>query len=126
MRLVVQLMLKLNLRHTSIKTSNNGVIILKYSNSRMNCCAISTFFNLVVNICVLTTSFVYSQNCNLTFTGYVFDVDDNTPLEAAVNALPGVEVVRSASKPGLSMVQVVFRDASQLKNSRQLVSERLQ
>ncbi len=84
MRLVVQLMLKLNLRHTSIKTSNNGVIILKYSNSRMNCCAISTFFNLVVNICVLTTSFVYSQNCNLTFTGYVFDVDDNTPLEAAV------------------------------------------
>ena len=43
-----------------------------------------------------------------------------------MNGLPGVEVVRSASKPGLSMVQVVFRDAAQLQNARQLVSERLQ
>lgn len=48
------------------------------------------------------------------------------PIEAAVNGLPGVDVVRSASKPGLSMVQVVFRDASQLQSARQLVSERLQ
>ena len=50
----------------------------------------------------------------------------SAPIEAAVNGLPGVEVVRSASKPGLSMVQVVFRDAAQLQNARQLVSERLQ
>ena len=50
----------------------------------------------------------------------------SAPIEAAVNGLPGVEVVRSASKPGLSMVQVVFRDAAQLQNTRQLVSERLQ
>ncbi|HCA62118.1 MAG TPA: CusA/CzcA family heavy metal efflux RND transporter, partial [Synechococcales bacterium UBA8647] len=50
----------------------------------------------------------------------------SAPIEAAVNGLPGVEVVRSASKPGLSMVQVVFRNASQLQNARQLVSERLQ
>ena len=50
----------------------------------------------------------------------------SAPIEAAVNGLPGVSVVRSASKPGLSMVQVVFRDASQLQNARQLVSERLQ
>ncbi|ABI45299.1 efflux RND transporter permease subunit [Synechococcus sp. CC9311] len=48
------------------------------------------------------------------------------PIEAAVNGLPGVNVVRSASKPGLSMVQVVFRDASKLQSARQLVSERLQ
>ena len=48
------------------------------------------------------------------------------PIEAAVNGLPSVDVVRSASKPGLSMVQVVFRDASQLQSARQLVSERLQ
>ena len=50
----------------------------------------------------------------------------SAPIEAAVNGLPGVDVVRSASKPGLSMVQVVFRDASQLQSARQLVSERLQ
>ena len=50
----------------------------------------------------------------------------SAPIEAAVNGLPGVEVVRSASKPGLSMVQVVFRDSAQLQNARQLVSERLQ
>ena len=50
----------------------------------------------------------------------------SAPIEAAVNGLPGVDVVRSASKPGLSMVQVVFRDAAQLQNARQLVSERLQ
>ena len=48
------------------------------------------------------------------------------PIEVAVNGLAGVDVVRSASKPGLSMVQVVFRDASPLQNARQLVSERLQ
>ena len=50
----------------------------------------------------------------------------SSPIEAAVNGLPAVEVVRSASKPGLSMVQVVFGDAAQLQNARQLVSERLQ
>ena len=48
------------------------------------------------------------------------------PIEAAVNGLAGVDVVRSASKPGLSMVQVVFRDASHLQRARPLVSERLQ
>ena len=50
----------------------------------------------------------------------------STPIEAAMNGLPGVVEVRSASKPGLSMVQVVFSNASQLQNARQLVSERLQ
>ena len=50
----------------------------------------------------------------------------SAPIEAAVNGLPGVKVVRSASKPGLSMVQVVFRDVAQLQNARQLLSERLQ
>ena len=48
------------------------------------------------------------------------------PIEAAVNGLPGVDVVRSASKPGLSMVQVVFRDSAGLQRARQSVSERLQ
>ena len=45
------------------------------------------------------------------------------PIEAAVHGLSGVDVVRSASKPGLSMVQVVFRDASELERVRQSVSE---
>ncbi len=48
------------------------------------------------------------------------------PIEAAVTGLTGVDVVRSASKPGLSMVQVVFMDASQLEEARQLVAGRLQ
>ena len=48
------------------------------------------------------------------------------PIEAAVNGLGGVDVVRSASKPGLSMVQVVFRDSASLERARLAVSERLQ
>ena len=48
------------------------------------------------------------------------------PIEAAVNGLRGVDLVRSASKPGLSMVQVVFRDSASLERARQAVSERLQ
>ena len=48
------------------------------------------------------------------------------PIEAAVNGLPGVDVVRSASKPGLSMVQVIFQDSAGLQRARQSVSERLQ
>ena len=48
------------------------------------------------------------------------------PIEAAVNGLVGVDLVRSASKPGLSMVQVVFRDSASLERARQAVSERLQ
>ena len=48
------------------------------------------------------------------------------PIEAAVNGLGGVDLVRSASKPGLSMVQVVFRDSASLDRARLAVSERLQ
>ena len=48
------------------------------------------------------------------------------PIEAAVNGLVGVDLVRSASKPGLSMVQVVFRDSASLERARQAVAERLQ
>ena len=48
------------------------------------------------------------------------------PIEAAVNGLRGVDLVRSASKPGLSMVQVVFDDSASLERARLAVSERLQ
>jgi nickel/cobalt tolerance cation efflux system protein len=48
------------------------------------------------------------------------------PIEAAVNGLPGVDTVRSSSKVGLSMVQVVFRQDADIEKARQAVAERLQ
>jgi nickel/cobalt tolerance cation efflux system protein len=48
------------------------------------------------------------------------------PIESAVNGLPGVETVRSSSKVGLSMVQVVFDHNADINRARQSVAERLQ
>lgn len=48
------------------------------------------------------------------------------PIENAVNGLPGVNVVRSSSKMGLSMVQVVFDQNADVYQARQTVTERLQ
>ncbi len=48
------------------------------------------------------------------------------PIESAVNGLPGVETVRSSSKVGLSMVQVVFAQNADINRARQSVAERLQ
>lgn len=48
------------------------------------------------------------------------------PIEAAVNGLPGVDTVRSSSKVGLSMVQVVFDQNADIEKARQAVAERLQ
>ncbi len=48
------------------------------------------------------------------------------PIEAAVNGLPGVDTVRSSSKVGLSMVQVVFDQNADIEKGRQAVAERLQ
>jgi cation efflux system protein involved in nickel and cobalt tolerance len=48
------------------------------------------------------------------------------PIENAVNGLPGVDVVRSSSKVGLSMVQVVFKQNADIFKARQTVTERLQ
>jgi nickel/cobalt tolerance cation efflux system protein len=47
------------------------------------------------------------------------------PIEAAVNGLPGVDTVRSSSKVGLSMVQVVFDQNADIEKARQAVAERL-
>jgi cation efflux system protein involved in nickel and cobalt tolerance len=48
------------------------------------------------------------------------------PIESAVNGLPGVTTVRSSSKVGLAMVQVVFDQDADIYKARQAVTERLQ
>ena len=47
------------------------------------------------------------------------------PIENALAGTSGVEVVRSQSIPGLSVVTVVFRDGSDVFRNRQVVGERL-
>ena len=48
------------------------------------------------------------------------------PVESALNGIAGVETVRSSSKAGLSMVQVVFDQNADIDRARQSVSERMQ
>lgn len=47
------------------------------------------------------------------------------PIETSLIGMPGTQVVRSASKLGLSMITVVFDDSTDIYLARQLVNERL-
>ena len=47
------------------------------------------------------------------------------PLEISMTGLPGLEEMRSLNKPGLSLITLVFTDATDVYFARQLVMERL-
>ena len=47
------------------------------------------------------------------------------PLEMAMNGLPGLEEMRSSNLPGISLITLVFSDATDVYFARQLVLERL-
>src|SRR5258708_2757409 len=47
------------------------------------------------------------------------------PIEALVNGVPAMRILRSSSAPGLSVVTVIFEDGADVLTSRQLVTERL-
>ncbi len=48
------------------------------------------------------------------------------PVEAAMNGLPGLETIRSVSNFGLSVVNIYFKDGTDIYFARQVVNERLQ
>src|SRR5262245_5398066 len=47
------------------------------------------------------------------------------PIETAVNGIPGLDVLRSQSIQGLSVITVIFQDGTDIYRARQLVAERL-
>ena len=47
------------------------------------------------------------------------------PVETAMSGLPGIEEIRSLSKPGISAVTIVFGESTDIYFARQLVQERL-
>jgi Cu/Ag efflux pump CusA len=46
-------------------------------------------------------------------------------IETAVNGIPGLDVMRSQSIQGLSVITVIFQDGTDIYRARQLVAERL-
>ena len=48
------------------------------------------------------------------------------PMESALNGTPGLEAIRSSSAVGLSVVNLIFAENTDIYQARQLVTERLQ
>jgi len=48
-----------------------------------------------------------------------------TPIETAINGVPGVESIRSGSIQGISLITVTFQSSTDIYRARQLLSERL-
>ena len=61
----------------------------------------STLFKAVVSIFILTTSFAFSQKCNLTVDGKIIDVENNSPLEAAVIQVIGTPLTAVSDANGV-------------------------
>src|SRR5712691_8784310 len=47
------------------------------------------------------------------------------PIEQAINGIPSLDVLRSQSVQGLSVVTVIFQDGTDIYRARQMVAERL-
>src|SRR5262249_28305015 len=47
------------------------------------------------------------------------------PIEYAVNGIPRLDILRSRSVQGLSVVEIIFRDGTDIYRARQQVAERL-
>ena len=73
---------------------------MKNTNSNTICCNCSNLYKAVVSIFILTTSFVFSQDCNLTISGKIIDVQDNSPLEAAVIEVLGTRLAAVSDANG--------------------------
>ncbi|WP_414756040.1 efflux RND transporter permease subunit [Anabaena sp. CCY 9910] len=71
------------------------------------------------------TAVITSKSCRACLDDEVYIVP-SIAIESAVNGLPGVTTVRSSSKVGLSMVQVVFDEDADIYKAQQSVTERLQ
>ncbi len=61
----------------------------------------STLFKAVVSIFILTTSFAFSQKCNLIVDGKIIDVENNSPLEAAVIQVIGTPLTAVSDANGV-------------------------
>ena len=92
-------------------------IILKNTNSGTiwhNC---SILCKAVVSIFILATSFAFSQDCKLTITGKVFDIEDNSPLEAAVIEVLGSRTTTVSDANGVFILSNQCKGKLMLKIS---------